>query len=257
MSDDSQDSSHSRLTGKKPTENQLKHLREDLFYDGPEIQDAFEASQLIQALRDDPRTQARQMFEARIKEGPSWIAWEKWYFVGRKEYERESWLEWWTHTRKLARKAGVYPPPTPPLPTQYKGSQFSTCAEIHAKLGAILGLHMGSEMRLELKIENEQEAKSMKEMINNYRRDLRDLEDECSHILAFIRRTSYEFGDFDVAELSRWNFENVKLGKNISKDQFRVMKNGLISAYSSMRSRIRQIIQSLDEFRQKIKATYG
>lgn len=118
------------LKGKVPTEKQIRHLREDLFYDGPEPNDAYEASNLISALHSNRAVQSRRMYEDRLKEGPSWLVWEKWMLSSRKEYDKEHWQSWWAETRKLGFDAGIIPAQMPPLPSEWDGSAYSTAQEL-------------------------------------------------------------------------------------------------------------------------------
>lgn len=203
MTDELEQSGYEYLREKSPTERQLQHLREDLFYGGQEPTDAYEASQLIKNLHTDPAVQSRQMYELRIKEGPNWLIWEKWMLSSRKEYDKQQWQSWWSETRKLGNDAGIIPLQEPPVPQEWRRSIYSTSGELLSEIRTVFGVPNGGSIKLEVSVGTMEEAIQAKDKIAKMREDLRTIDEDASWMLARIRGTT--LGDPLIGQLFEEN----------------------------------------------------
>ena len=243
------------LEGRNPTPRQLEHLRKDLFYDGPEPKDACEASQIIASLHSDPKTLARQTYQARISEGPSWIAWEKWQSIPRKEYNRNQWLKWWNETCELADLAGQKDCTPALMPFTLSGSRFSTIENIFDEVREILSLPTGAKISVEISVSNKSEAIEAQKSLKATCIELRYLEDDCSHILSLVRRSMAD--DPEIEEIHSSNLgERPKPYVRKSKEDYRLMKRSIISSYTNARASLKTLIQQIDELLRKIQTEY-
>ncbi len=242
------------LKGRVPTEKQIRHLRDDLFYEGPEPNDAYEASNLIISLQSNHTVKARSMYEGRIKEGPSWLVWEKWMIPSRKEYDKEHWLNWWTETRRLASDAGIIPAQMPPLPSGWDGSAYSTAQELINEIRELLGAPKGGAIQIEISAASIEEAIDVKEKIANMREDLRTIDDDATWIIARLREAPH--GDPLIGKLCEENFGGQWSGVLLCRDQSRAMKQNLIKCYTGVRATIKSLTRQMRDFLKQINSTY-
>lgn len=242
------------LKGKPPTEKQLWHLKNDLFYDGPEITDAYEASQLIDILRADLTVRSRQAYEQRMKEGANWLVWEKWMFKSRRDYDKEQWQRWWAETRKFGHEAGIVPAQTPPMPAEWKKSQYSTVQELMEEIREVLGLTAGSEIRLEVTVGSMEDAINVREKIAEMRESLRTIDDDAAWMLARIRGAGH--GEYLIGELFEANAGGRWRGVQLGRDEFRVLKKGLVGTYSYVRGVVKTLTGQMREFLKQVNAVY-
>ncbi len=254
MSGEWDNSDYGYLKGRRPTEKQLRHLKEDLLYDGPEITDAYEASQLIDILRSDPTVYAKREYAQRMEEGPTWIAWEKWMtHIGRKEYDKRMWLEWWITTIRLAKQAGNEPPQTPPLPESFQGAACHTPEELLSELNEVFGLPRHAPIRIELSVATKEEALLAKAEIKRFREHLRVIDEDCEWMQARIRD-----GHLSSGELQRLLHENG--GGNVEAESceptLREVKKYLVNRYGAIRSVIKTLKTQMADFSRAIKDVY-
>lgn len=242
------------LKGKLTTESQLRHLKDDLFYDGPEITDAYEASQLIDILRADPVVRARQAYEQRLREGPEWLVWEKWMYQSRKQYEKEQWGRWWMETRKYGYQAGLIPIQTPPMPLVWKDSSYSTTHELLAEIHEVLGLPSDGVIRLEMSAGSLEDAIHIKEQIAEMRERLRTIDEDAAWLLARIREAC--LGDELIGELFEANAGGHWRKRRLGRDEFRVMKNGLVRGYSHVRGVVKSLTGQMRAFIKRVNEVY-
>lgn len=248
-----QNSDYEYLKGKRPTEKQLRHLSEDLFYSGPNITDAYEASQLIDILRADPMVRVKREYRDRIKNGPSWLAWEKWMtHVSRKEHDKESWLEWWRHTKELAIKANEPPPEEPPLPVWCQGGTYNTPGYLFTEIREVFGIPDGGQFALELSAATREEALLAKEQIKVFREKLMVIDDDCQWMLARIRE-----GALDKEELLDLFQECSGLvDRPNTSAALNEVKKYFVNSYGIIRSIIKNLKSQMTEFRRKSKEVY-
>lgn len=242
------------LKGLRPTERQLRHLKEDLLYDGPEITDAYEASQLIDILRSDPTIHAKREYAQRMEEGPTWIAWEKWMtHISRKEHDKRNWLDWWTATIRLASDAGIEPPQEPPLPDSFQGGTYHTPEGLLAELREVFGLPKHSPIRLEISVATKEEALLAKEEIKRFRERLRVIDDDCQWMLARLR--SGDLSNLELSDLLRENGGG-ELDPNPSGETMREVRKYFANNYGAIRSMIRSLKAQMADFFSALKKSY-
>ena len=242
------------LKGRRPSPNQLRHLREDLFYQGPEITDAYEACQLIDILRSDPVARLKREYYHRMKDGPVWLAWEKWMtHVSRKEHDKESWLEWWSRTTAIAMEAGEHPPELPPLPVFYQGGTYSTPTSLFTEIRELFGIAEGGNFNLEISAVNREEALLAKEQIKMFRNRLRVIDEDCQWMLTRIREGA-------LSEDELWNLFEESVGRVINRSRaweaLQEVKKYLVNSYVGIRSMIKSLNTQMNDFRRKSKEVY-
>jgi hypothetical protein len=239
---------------KSPTERQLMHLRENLFYDGPEPANSSEASQLIQSLHDSPATQLRRMYEHRIVDGPNWLIWEKWMLSSRKEYDRTQWQNWWDETQKLGLESGMIPLQIPPVPSKWRGSHYSTAEELLIEIREVLGIQINDPIQLEMSVGSVEEAIVVKDKIAKMREDLRLIGEDASWMLSRIRETT--LGDPLIGQLFEENVGGSWSGVNLERDQFLVLKNTLLKLYTYIRGLTKNLNSQMRHYVKRVNEVY-
>jgi hypothetical protein len=237
-----------------PTQKQIRHLRDDLFYDGPEPTDAYEASILISILHSNQMVQARRMYETRIKEGPSWMIWEKCMFSSRKDYDKQQWENWWTETRSLALEAGLIPAKTPQLPSRLEGGSYSTAQELINEIRELLGAPKEEVIQIDMSVSSIEEAIAAKQKIGNMLEDLRTVDEDAAWTISRIREAVY--GDSVIGKLYEDNVGGKWRGVILNKDQFRLMKQNLVKLYTHVRVMIKSLKSQMRSFIKKINNKY-
>lgn len=242
------------LKGITPTENQIRHLRDDLFYEGPAPNDAYETSNLISALHSNHAVQSRRMYEYRMKDGPSWLVWEKWMILSRKEYDKDHWQSWWTETRRLGFEAGIIPAQMPPLPSKWNESPYSTAQELMNEVRELLGAPNGEAVQMEMSVASMEEAINEKEKIANMREYLRTIDEDASWTIARLREATH--GDPLIGELFEANVGGKWRGVLLHRDQSREMKKSLIKSYTCVRGVTKSLNAQMRDFLKRINSTY-
>ncbi|WP_193212918.1 hypothetical protein [Luteolibacter marinus] len=254
MSGNWENSEYFYLKGKRPTERQLLHLKEDLFYDGPEITDAYEASQLIDILRADPVLGAKREFFELMQSGPSWLAWEKWMtHVSRKKYDRQHWQEWWSRSRAFALDAGLEPPEVPPLPLSYQRGPYHTPEDLLAEVRQVFGLPKDAPIRVEISASSREEAMLAKSEIVSIREHLGIIDDDCQWMLARIRGD--ELSNDELLSLFRETGGD-DIGIAQERKVMQEVKKYFVNNYGAIRSMIRVFKEQLTEFSRSLNKAY-